>query len=432
MKIKEEILLANRLNLDFKIQTNVERCAFVEKYIEQDIFKKYPLTNDELETIANYIFWGKDEKGKNVVQNKEIQITTRAGTWDPKEPESLDALIESPTFVESSLKPSNYVPTKIPKEKFSRAEARKNPDLAALLEPLWKEIDWIDLIINFYDLAHGKRKNPIRETLLAKFSQEQLNKAEEAAKHLNPYAYLKKRHYLVELRREQFTLRDFFVSPIQFHSTVDLPEPEEEFSLEEDLLVYPFGLNHDYAPFLPFSQLNPFNLDIHQQEKILRFYWSNKKQKNVLDFTNPEHIFFLIDNYKELQQESSFLTKTLDYYIDQTDLNEIYRDILTAKINKLRNQDITVEINKKYNKSYGINYISTIYRQKIITKIIETVQQHIEIIENICYPENFKICSKCQNTFLLNSYNFVKKTKSKDGFANRCKFCDRLERKARS
>ena len=75
----------NRLNLDFSLQSNEERINFLREYLAQEIFIKKPLTEEELETCANYVLWGKDPDGKNPVQKKEIQIKTRSGIWDKKE-----------------------------------------------------------------------------------------------------------------------------------------------------------------------------------------------------------------------------------------------------------------------------------------------------------------------------------------------------------
>jgi hypothetical protein len=52
----------------------------------------------------------------------------------------------------------------------------------------------LDLTINYYDLAHGKRKNPPREELLARFTPEQQSAIEEKATHWNQFKYLKMRH----------------------------------------------------------------------------------------------------------------------------------------------------------------------------------------------------------------------------------------------
>ena len=72
---------ANRLKLDFSIQSTDGRRDFVNEYVTQPQFQRVPLTSDELETIANYILWGKDSDGLNVTQRGEIQIETRNKTW---------------------------------------------------------------------------------------------------------------------------------------------------------------------------------------------------------------------------------------------------------------------------------------------------------------------------------------------------------------
>ena len=64
--------MANRLKLDFSINGTNDRRNFVETYVQRPEFVRSPLTEDELETIANYILWGKDEDGLNVTQLGEI------------------------------------------------------------------------------------------------------------------------------------------------------------------------------------------------------------------------------------------------------------------------------------------------------------------------------------------------------------------------
>jgi hypothetical protein len=65
-------------------------------------------------------------------------------------------------------------------------------------------------MIGLYELAHGKRTKEIRKELLNKFSEEEVSTMRESVSHWNQYKYLKKRHQLVEMRREQYTMRDSF------------------------------------------------------------------------------------------------------------------------------------------------------------------------------------------------------------------------------
>lgn len=52
----------SRLDLDFKLESRSERTDFLNKYIPTLNFVP---TEDELETMANYILWGKNSEGLN-------------------------------------------------------------------------------------------------------------------------------------------------------------------------------------------------------------------------------------------------------------------------------------------------------------------------------------------------------------------------------
>lgn len=210
---------ANRLQLDFKLNTTEERRDFLDKYLQQPQFTSKPPTEEELETMANYLLWGKDPvTGLNAKQAGIVDIETKHGTWDKNSGvESLEGLMESPTFNEAALQPfNNAAATKVKREVFSRKEAlAKCPDyLLDSFTNLFRQIDELDLTITYYELAHGRRKNPPREELLARFTEEEQNKLQEKAASWNQYRYLKSRHWLVELRREQYTFRDSYQQTI--------------------------------------------------------------------------------------------------------------------------------------------------------------------------------------------------------------------------
>lgn len=189
---------ANRLQLDFKLTTTDERTAFLEEYLRRPEFIKRPPTNEELETMGNYLLWGKDPiTGLNAKQTGLIDLETKHGTWDKNtNTESLEGLMESPTFNEASLIQMGTVPTKTVREVFSRKEAlAKCPDyLRDTLLDLFQRIDELDLLINYYELAHNRRKNPPRDQLLTKFTEEQQVAFQEEVTHWNQYKYLKMRH----------------------------------------------------------------------------------------------------------------------------------------------------------------------------------------------------------------------------------------------
>ena len=435
----------NRLKLDFSLSTNNERIQFLEEYLAQDQFKIKPLTPDELETCANYVLWGKDPKtGLNAKQSKDIQLESRNKTWDVSQAESLDALMETPGFSETSIQSPNSPPLKQPRIVFSREEARKlaPPHILEKLEDLWEQIDELDLIINFYDLAHNKRKLEPRKELLERFSAEDIEYLKGRANRLNQYNYLKTRHLLVELRREQFSLKDYYNPTIQ---TLDNREPDVVLKpvFDADIKVMPCGLRYEGNKKLFPEERFPLPQDFSEEEieKVIRTYWARKDEKiETFDFRELEHVynaFVMLDELKDFEErEDVFSTirpflNTLDFYVKRAQLSEIHQDILNLKLDHVQNQDIAKIINKKYGKTYNPNYISTIFRHHIIPAINDAAALHEEIVVNLCFEENFKKCRGCGETLLISTDNFVRKARSADGFATQCKRCDKKKREAR-
>ena len=441
----------NRLKLDFSIEYIDDRVDFVQNYVSQEQFTLNPLTDSELETISNYVLWGKHrEDGKNSVQRKEFEIETKSKLWQSSEKtESLDALIESPTFDENTIIQPGEVRTKIPRVVFSRDEARRNlhPSLLSELEDLFDTIDETDLIINYYDLAHNKRKNPPREELLARFSEEKQNQLREKAESLSQYHYLKLRHLLVELRQQQYQYKDSYSNSVLHNPTVcGAPQNPKDFEplIDVDIAVYPLGTKTpghiSEKLFQPLAQLNPANFTEEELERVSAHIWehkNHKNNKNFFDFFNLEHIYNAFLIYADLQDAADRDTlnrttqcflDTLTYYISIAELSEVQREILDFKIKGIQNAQIAAVINSKHGKSYTVNYISTIYRQKILPLIVEAAQYHLRVCENLFFPEEFKECNTCGELMLRDAYNFVRKSRAKDGFTNRCKRCDKADR----
>ena len=435
----------NRLHLDFSISGTSERKDFVDHYVQRPEFLHKPLTEDELETIANYILWGKDQDGLNCTQRGEIQIETRNKTWQRDDTESLDAMMESPTFNEATLRKPTEARTRIQREVFDRQKALAEcpAHLVPVFEELFTRIDKLELSIHFYEFAHGRRKEEPRAALVKRFSESEVEAAKQIASKWNQFKYLKQRHLIVELRREQFTLRDSYIEKHLRHTP---PEPDLDpvhLDFDAEIPVYPIGLvgtPFSNLIFKPAADLNPFTYTEKELDTLIHLYWNKSSSPRPVlffDFGELEHVYELFGQLNELEEEidtlplESNLKKLLDtlkYYITLTDLNEVQSEILDLKISKVKNQDIALYINKKYAKSYTANYISTIFRQKIIPQINETARFHALILENMCFEENFKKCNGCGQWLLIDAQNFVRKSRSKDGFSTKCKKCDRADR----
>ena len=429
----------NRLKLDFTLESATERAQFIDTYIVQ-----FPdLTNSEAETIANYLLWGKDSKGKAV--GAETELETK---WSKaNELDSLDAVLENPALANTQIHPlSEAVPLRKKRVVFSRSETRKNapPHLLHVFEDLWRAIDELDLEINLYEERVGKRDKPPREELLKRFTDEEVNLIREKSKKLNQYTYLKKRHELIEMRREQFTLSDSYTSTLNLTNSI-FQTHNNSIVFDCEVEVLPLGLNKGAAADLIFDlNFDPAALNEEQLQTISKLVWKKKTYAGdrFFDFRDLEAVYqlylFKLDFLEQIERDKEDLNvesnladllKTLDFYEQLADLSEVQLEVLRLKEKHEKNSDIAYYINKKYGKSYTANYISTIFRRKIIVKINEAAELHRETIENCFFPENFKKCSECGRVLLLDGRNWVKKSRSKDGFQNKCKRCEREQRK---
>ena len=61
------------VQLNFNLEKASERVDFTKDYLEEN--RHY--SNSDLETIANYILYGKDENGTSIVDRKEVEIKTK-------------------------------------------------------------------------------------------------------------------------------------------------------------------------------------------------------------------------------------------------------------------------------------------------------------------------------------------------------------------
>ena len=222
--------------------------------------------------------------------------------------------------------------------------------------------------------------------------------------------------------------------------------PALSLSLSDAAKCAPCGLVNKKTKLFPNGRF-PLPQDFSQDElsEALKDYWVQKNLREkeplmVFDFRELEHVYSAFLMLDELKDESldqdvysdlqDFL-RTLEWYTARANLNDVQGRILRLKIGKMRNQDIARLVNEEYGKSYTANYISTIFRQKIIPQINAAATFHAKVVENLPYPENFKQCKCCGETLLIDEENFVHRQRSSDGFSNRCKRCDKKIREGK-
>ena len=114
----------SNFTLDFSIVSAQDRLNSIKSINLSNLSK------NELETITNYILYGKDSDGTSSVDRKEIQIKTKFNSYnkDKNRLVSLDEMMESPTFDESQLKKSPVHYKKV-KPEIDKNKAEKVPGM---------------------------------------------------------------------------------------------------------------------------------------------------------------------------------------------------------------------------------------------------------------------------------------------------------------
>lgn len=164
---------------------------------------------------------------------------------------------------------------------------------------------------------------------------------------------------------------------------------------------------------------------------------SSKKEiewNTFLDFKNWHHVAALLKNYSKLKTKVCEDTAGDMYWI-LIDLENIIEnslpveypmlyDILVAKVEEMQNLDVQKMLEEKYGKTYSIEYISSLFNNKIPKLIADKAEEEELIWENTFKQKGeWKLCNRCGQIKLLHTRFFSKNSSSKNGFYSICKCC---------
>lgn len=153
-----------------------------------------------------------------------------------------------------------------------------------------------------------------------------------------------------------------------------------------------------------------------------------------ISFFNPFHISALLCNYSLLKEESYgnfmndcyYLMQDLDNLIEKTlkDKYPLYYDLLIYKIDGKQNIEIQELLDKDWGIKHSIEYISSLWRNKIPKLIAEQAKEdYIMWYYTTQEYGQWKKCSRCGQIKLAHNRFFSKNKTSKDGFYSICKDC---------
>lgn len=158
------------------------------------------------------------------------------------------------------------------------------------------------------------------------------------------------------------------------------------------------------------------------------------EDNSLVSFFNPKHISALLCNYSRLKEDawgkfysdSYFLMEDLDTLIEKTlrDSYPMYYDLLIYKIDGKQNLEIQSLLNQKHNVKHSVEYISSLWRNKIPKLLSEQAQEDYLIWYYTTQKKGkWKKCSRCGEIKLTHNKFFSKNKTSKDHFYSICKCC---------
>ena len=154
----------------------------------------------------------------------------------------------------------------------------------------------------------------------------------------------------------------------------------------------------------------------------------------IINLFDPKHISVLLCNYSKIKEDvwdrfssdSYYLMQDLDTVTDRAlkDKYPLYYDLLIYKIDGKQNIEIQQLLQEKHGIKHSVEYISSLWRNKIPKLIAEQAQEdYLLWYYTIKEKGKWKRCSRCGQVKLAHNRFFSKNKTSKDGFYSICKAC---------
>ena len=195
-----------------------------------------------------------------------------------------------------------------------------------------------------------------------------------------------------------------------------------------------YEIKKSYKPPIRSMNLIKSASKIDLSEKITIDDKGEIHSSGLINLFDEKHISALLCNYSKLKEDCwdkfnsdmKWLMEDLDVLVDKTlkDKYPMYYDLVIYKIDGLQNAEIQQLLYEKYDIRHSVEYISSLWRNKIPKLIAETaVNDYL-----IWYYTNvergyWKRCSRCGKIKLGHNNFFSKNSTSKDKLYSICKEC---------
>lgn len=405
-------------SLDYSIQRDVDRVAAVSDILDS---LEYDPKGSDLEQMASYILYGKDENGFNSIHRHETTDDgqRRYNTFQRASEKviSLDELLENPLFDHEQMKsPHKRDPYKKPTRTIHRPKYDKktgelidigDADIPGMVD-LWDSIDRIEKWIMQLE---GKLP-PDEDTELFDDS----------------YRLYRIKHNLVDLRRTQYDLLDAYKPCLHFQA---LDHPKAQFyHFDSDAFYWVSRekwqekVNSAYTSLIS-KDINDYETRNNGQE----VKWVVCKHK--FDWENPKHVSAFINYYQDLKlqlwEKLDTYGRTLfwdfDRYRKLAGFSDVKNRMLDLRLERIPYEDIIDTIAWEFGLIFHTNHLTTIFQSEIPRKIANVAAKCRLEVETS--PKEKIQCARCYRYLPARPLFFSRNKARKSGFARYCKECER-------
>lgn len=208
-------------------------------------------------------------------------------------------------------------------------------------------------------------------------------------------AYIAKKA-IIDLRKDQYILKDAYRVPVS-----------------------PKNISHPHNPVMLDGEIS-----LNEEGYCV------SKGVTLVD---PKVISAILCNYSRLKTDSHAVFDTYTWYLME-DFDKlavralrdypVYQCIVGMKIDGKQNLDIQKAIEKKFGIKHSVEYISSLWRNKIPNLIASQAEdEYLDWYYLNVEKGKYKRCSRCKEIKLAHNKYFSKNKTSKDGFYSICKAC---------
>lgn len=413
--------MRKKYSLDFSIVRDTDRLKAVEEIL--DTLPTNP-SNTELEQMASYILYGKDENGLNSIQRNETTDDgqKRYNTFKRASEKviSLDELLDNPFFNQDEIKsPHKRSPYKKPVRTIHRPKYDKNTgelidigdaDIPGMVQ-LWDSIDRLDKWIMQIE---GKLPSD-EHTLMFDDS----------------YRLYRLKHTLVDLRKTQYDLLDSYKPMLHFQN---LDHPKAQFyHFDSDSFYWvsreqwQYKVDHAYTSLVS-KDIKDYEVRINDKgEEEVKWVVCQHK----FDWENPKHIAAFISYYSDLKlqlwEKLDTYGRTLfwdfDRYRKLMKLSPLKERMLELRLQRTPYEDIIDCIAAEFGLVFHANHLTTVFQNELPRKMAFVAAKSRLEVET---PQEEKVqCARCLQYLPASPFFFSRNNARKNGFARYCKECER-------